>query len=112
MQQNAIKFNGGSSLIAGEAVAIYEFVREQVESSRSGLTPLEDAVQEQLSGKPKKKRKKKQSKPSSASPDDVAVTNVGMVGGVEVNLGDVDFNFDEIDSDSDDDSYAGVLKGL
>ena len=110
MQQNAIKFNGGSSLITGEAVAIHDFVQEQIESNRSELSSLEEAVKEQLSGKPKKKKKKKkrQTKSNASGAGSTCATNLGMVSGVEVNLGDLDFKLDDIDSDSDD-SYAGVL---
>eukprot|EP00934_Nitzschia_sp_Nitz4_P004104 Nitzschia sp. Nitz4//scaffold390_size11914//842//8150//NITZ4_009014-RA/size11914-snap-gene-0.14-mRNA-1//-1//CDS//3329550186//4094//frame0 len=92
MKSNAIKFNGAGTLIAEEGCAIYDIVKEKVAESRAELTHLEEAVQEQMSGKPKKKKKK--GSPKSAS------TNVGF--SVDAaGLDDIDFNLDDIDSDSE-----------
>ena len=97
MKSNAVKFNGLNSAIALEAIAIYDFVRDQVESSRDELTALEEAVKEQMSGKPKKKKKQGGSKKSSGA------SNMASVGGVDVNLGDLSQQMLEgINSDSDE----------
>jgi exopolyphosphatase/pppGpp-phosphohydrolase len=95
-------------MIADEAVAIYEAVKEQVDANQTELKGMEEAVKEQLSGKPKKKKKKKKiaSKKGSAASGDGGT--MGTVGGVEVNLGDLDFKFDDIGSDSDG-SGGGLL---
>lgn len=104
MKTNAIKFNGQASPITQEAIAIFEYVRDQIESSRSEFLQLEVDVQEQMSGKPKKKKKLGTKKSSASS------SNIGMVGGVQVNLGNLKFDgMDAIDSDSDD-SFSGLLK--
>lgn len=103
MKNNAVKFNGNASPISDEGIAIYEAVKSEISANQSELKTMEEAVKEQLSGKPKKKRKKKGlvSKKASSTPSG---TNMGMVGGVEVNLGDLSQNMtlDDIDSDSDD----------
>lgn len=67
---------------------------------------MEEAVKEQLSGKPKKKKKKKKAggKKGSAAASDGGT--MGLVGGVEVNLGDVASLYD-VGSDDDDDSATG-----
>jgi hypothetical protein len=99
------RITGIGSLIADEAVAIYEAVKEQVEACRTELNGMEEAVKEQLSGKPKKKKKKKKAggkKGSAASEGG----NMRLVAGVEVNLGDVASLYD-VGSDDDDDSAAG-----
>jgi transcription initiation factor TFIID subunit 1 len=57
MKSNATKFNGPANLITQEAVAIYEFVRDQVESFRPELRELEEQVDELMNAKPKKKLK-------------------------------------------------------
>ena len=102
MKSNAIKFNTESSPIAREASAIYDYVRDQVEANRSELSALEEAVQEQMSGKPKKKKKAGSKKLSG---------NTASVGGVSVNLGDLpkSMKFDDIDFDNSDDSMSGLL---
>jgi hypothetical protein len=99
MKSNAIKFNGQANPISQEAVSIHDFVRDQVESKRAELSALEEAVSEQMSTKPKKKRKTGTTKKSA----NAASGTVASVGGVSVNLGDVS-HFDGIDSDSDSDS--------
>jgi hypothetical protein len=96
MKNNAVKFNGPVDLIAVEAVAIYEFVRDQIESQRAELSELEEAVKEQMEGKPKKKKKGMEGKKSKGSHGSVA-----RIGGVDVMLGDVS-HFHGGDSDSDD----------
>ena len=93
MKSNAIKFNGAGALISEEASAIYQVVKDKVEESRAELTHLEEAVQEQMSGKPKK-RSKKGSKGGSTP-------GSGFTGSGS-DIMDIDFNFDGIsDSDSD-----------
>jgi hypothetical protein len=98
---------GTGTLIADEAVAIYEAVKEQVEACRTELNGMEEAVKEQLSGKPKKKKKKKKlGKKGAAAAGGGGTT--GLVGGVEVNLGDVASLYDlGSDDDDDDDSIGG-----
>jgi hypothetical protein len=96
---------GSGTLIADEGVAIYEAVREQVEANQTELKGMEEAVKEQLGGKPKKKKKKKKTAGKKGSSDG----NTGLVGDVDVNLGDLDFNFSDVDSDSDDGGSAGLL---
>jgi transcription initiation factor TFIID subunit 1 len=88
MKSNAIKFNGPGAIISEEAATIYDQVKEKVEESRAELTHLEEAVDEQLNTKPKKRRKK-------GSPK-------GSGGGFGSDIMDIDFNFDGMsDSDSD-----------
>lgn len=100
MKSNAVKFNGEGSPIAQEAISIYDYVRDQVDSSRDELNSLEEAVKELMSGKPKKKKKKGLSKSHAAA----GGSNVASFGGVSVNLGDLSqsIHFDGIDSDSDE----------
>ena len=101
MKNNAVKFNGPASPIAAEAVAIYDFVRDQVESHRADLMDLEEAVKEQMEGKPKKKRKSNDEKKSIKS-------TTATFGGVNINLGDLSSHLHGVDSDSDE-SFAGLL---
>ena len=109
MKSNAIKFNGPENPIAKESVAIYDYVRDQIESNRQELSALEEAAKEQLSGKPKKKKKAGASKKSV----NAASGNVAKVGGVSVNLGDLSksMQFDGVDSDSDE-SFSGLLNQI
>jgi hypothetical protein len=101
MKNNAIKFNGQASSIAQEAISIFDFVKDTIESQRTELTELEAAVEDQMGGKPKKK-KKRNAKKNAAS------ANMASVG-VNVNLG---LQLDGIDSDSDsDDSFSAGLLG-
>ena len=95
--------SGNGSLIADEAVAIHEAVKEQVEACRTELNGMEEAVKEQLSGKPKKKKKKKRTTGKKGSSAASESGTIGLVGGVEVNLGDVAGLYD-VGSDDDDDS--------
>jgi len=104
MRSNATKFNGQASPITIEAIAIYDFVRDQIDANREDFRQLERDVQEQMSGKPRKKKKQGGTKKSSA-----ASSNIGMVNGVQVNLGNLKFDgMDGIESDSDD-SFSGLL---
>lgn len=80
MKSNAIKFNTEASPIAQEAIAIYDFIRDQVQACRAELTKLEEAVEDQMSGKSKKKRK---------FTDDADSGAVAQIDGVAVNLGDL-----------------------
>jgi hypothetical protein len=105
MKNNAVKFNGPASPIAAEAIAIYELVRDQIESHRSELSELEESVKEQMGGKPKKRKllegkKKKLGRGNTAS-----------LGGLNVNLGDLSSHFHGDDSDSDD-SCGGLLDDM
>ncbi|CAB9522936.1 Transcription initiation factor TFIID subunit 1 [Seminavis robusta] len=107
MKNNAIKFNGAGTLIADEAVAMHDAVREQVDASRSELTGMEEAVKEQLSGKPKKKKKKKKAGSKKAAEESEEGT-MGLIGGVEVNLGDLG-NLGLGELGSDDEASAADL---
>jgi hypothetical protein len=95
---------GSGTMIAEEGAEIYQVVKDKIDESRSEFSHLEEAVVEQMSGKPKKKKKKTANRASSSG------VNMGMVGGVAVNLGELptNYNMDNIsDSDSgdDDDSF-------
>ena len=93
MKSNAIKFNGVGAIISEEGSAIYQIVKERVEENRAELTHLEEAVHEQMSGKPSK-RKKKGSPKGGAS--------AGGFAGSGSEIMDFDWNFDGLsDSDSD-----------
>jgi hypothetical protein len=100
MKTNAIKFNGQVSPIAQEAVAIHEYIRDQVDSCRSELTALEEQVDELMNAKPKKKNKHGATMNLGTS----SGSNLASVGGISVNLGDLSKNmaFDGVDSDSDE----------
>ncbi len=94
MKSNAIKFNGAGALISEEAIAIYQIVKDKVDESRAELTHLEEAVQEQMSGKPKKRKNKGSSKGGGTPGSGFAGSGSEIM--------DLDFNFDGIsDSDSD-----------
>jgi hypothetical protein len=97
MKTNAIKFNGPTNPIALEAVAIYDYVKNQIESIRDELTALEEEVDEIMSGKPvNKKLKTGKSKKSST------IRNMANIGGMSIELGDlsrVGGGSDESDSD-------------
>ena len=95
MKNNAIKFNTAASPIAQEAIAIHEFVRDQVQASRSELTKLEEQVEDQMGGK-KKKRK-----------DTGAATPSISIEGVNVNLGDLK-GYDSGSGD-DDEVFTGTI---
>lgn len=103
MKSNAIKFNGPGNQIAQEGVHIYDFVRDQIQASRSELTKLEQAVEDQMNTKPKAKRKGKGagSKKKSGTTANVA--------GVTINLGDVQGFEDDSDSGEDDETFLGSL---
>jgi len=108
MKNNAVKFNGPASPISLEAIAILDYVRDQVQSQRDELTALETAVDELMNAKPKSKKKSGASKKKESSS---ALSNVASVGGVAVNLGDLSksMHFDGADSDSDDSFGANLL---
>jgi hypothetical protein len=98
MKNNAVKFNSQASPIALEAIAMAEYVRDQVESHREEISALEEAVRDQMTAKPKKRAMKGWSSKKSSSDQ---TTNVG---GVDVNLGDLSksMNLGNGGSDSDD----------
>ena len=83
MKNNAIKFNGQESPIAQEAISIYDYVKDKIESNRSELTSLEQQVEDQMSGIPKRKKKSGTKKFTVAG----ATSSVANVYGVSVNLG-------------------------
>ena len=90
---------GSGSLIAEEGAAIYQMVKGKIEECRAEFAHLEEAVKEQMSGKPKKKKKKGgPGKSSSPSPS----KSSSMGDGVADYLGSFpeNFNIDDIDSDS------------
>jgi hypothetical protein len=98
MKANAIKFNGPTNPIALEAVAIYDYVKNQIESIRDELTSLEEEVNEIMSGKPVHK-KVKTGKPKKSNN---AGRNIASIGGMAIDLGDlsrVGGGSDESDSD-------------
>lgn len=98
-------------LLNPPGVAIYEAVREQVDACQTELKGMEEAVKEQLSGKPKKKKKKKKSTGKKAAAAAAAAATASMLGDVELHLGNVDemeFNLDDIPTDDEDDA-AGLL---
>lgn len=96
---NAVKFNGPESQIALEAVAIYNFVKDQVEASRKELAALEEAVSDIMDGKPKKKKSKTTGK-NKKKPG--RGTKAGT-SGFAVNLGDLPAQFNTAGSDSGSD---------
>lgn len=98
MKNNAIKFNGEASPIAQEAIAIHEFVRDQVQACRTELTKLEEQVEDQMGGKSKKKRK---------DMDLSASGTVARIEGVPVNLGDLK-GYDSGSGD-DDEVFTGTI---
>jgi hypothetical protein len=88
---------GTGSLIAEEGAAIYEVVKDKLDESRAEFSHLEEAVEEQMSTKPKKRRKKSAGKASSPAS---SAANMGMaeyLGGLPDN-----FNIEDLGSDSDD----------
>jgi Bromodomain len=101
MRKNAVKFNGATSPIAQEAVAIYDFVNSQIEANRQEFTELEEAVSDMYSGKPKKKKAKTTAGSTSAPKVEVASTNIANIDGVAVNLGDLENYGSDDDSQSD-----------
>jgi hypothetical protein len=98
MKANAIKFNGPASTIAMDAIAIYDDVKNQIESIRDELTALEEEVDEIMSGKTTNKKLK-----ISKSKKSVAGTgrNMANIGGISVDLGDLS-RLGSDDSDSED----------
>lgn len=92
MRANAIKFNGAGTPVAEESVQIFEFVKSQIEESRGELADLEEAVQEQLSTKPKKKTKSR------------AASKANSMGESGTGSGDTwaDIDFDNLLSDDSD----------
>ena len=87
MKSNASKFNGPQNPIAIEAAAIYDFVKHQVDSIRSELTPLEGAVEDVFSGQGKKKKLKK-TKTKTKKPKS-SLGGTAKVDGISVNIGDL-----------------------
>jgi hypothetical protein len=126
MKNNAIKFNGAGHNLAIEAVAIYDFVLNTIESNREELTKMEDAVREQMaSGKKRGRTPSSRDSPfsqvsESLSQDGPPSLSLGSVAnvvldGIEttVNLGNIEmnaFNFDDISDDSGDDSMVLAIK--
>ena len=100
MKANAVKFNGPANAIALEAVAIYDFVKNQIESSRGELTALEEEVDEIMSGKAASKKIKIGKSKKSLSGN---ARNIANIGGMSVELGDISrLGEGSDDSDSDD----------
>ena len=101
MKANAIKFNGPTNPIALEAVAIFDFVKNQIESIRGELTPLEEEVDEIMSGKAaSKKLKSGKGKKSSGN-----TRNIANIGGMAVELGDISRLGEGSDYSDSEDSY-------
>lgn len=102
MKGNAIKFNGPANAIALEAAAIYDFVKNQIESIRVELTPLEEEVDEIMSGKAAgKKLKGGKSKKISSG----AARNVANIGGMSIELGNLSRLGEGSDYSDSDDSF-------
>lgn len=83
-------------MIAEEGAAIYEVVKDKLDESRAEFSHLEEAVEEQMSTKPKKRRKSGGNASSPAS----SAANMGVaeyLGGLPDN-----FNIEDLGSDSDD----------
>ena len=112
-KNNAIKFNGAESGLAKEAASIYDYVKSVINDNRAEFDAMEEAVDDQMSGKKKKKTKAASSKQSegagtgggSGKMADIVLDGVKT----SVDVGDLDnFNFDA-ESDSDDDDVIGKL---
>jgi transcription initiation factor TFIID subunit 1 len=103
MKANAIKFNGPTNGIALEAIAIYDFVKNQIESIRGELTALEEEVEEIMSGKAASKKVKsgKSKKTSSVG----TTRNVAHIGGMAVELGDISQLGEGSDYSDSEDSF-------
>jgi hypothetical protein len=81
--------------LSKEAVAIYEFVKSEINDNRAELEAMVEAVENQLNNKkPRKGGKAKAPKPGGA--------NV-MVDGVPLHLGDLPKDFVMLGPDSDSD---------
>lgn len=104
MKNNAIKFNGESHPVAVEAIAIHEFVRDQLEVNQSELSQLEEAVAAQMDTTKNKIAGKK-----SKGGSDKKVSLSGTVAGSpELHLGDIgEFMLDDSDSGEDDEIPVG-----
>jgi Bromodomain len=112
MKTNAVKFNGAQNQIAEEAIEIHKFVRDQVEASRSEFSPLEEEVEELMSGKANKHQKAGKKKVKGIKLKAGRSSSSGGSGGNEkmggINIGDIsqslmDDNGDGSDTDTDDD---------
>jgi hypothetical protein len=104
MKRNAVKFNGPQNAIAEESLAIYDYVKGQVEANRKEFGPLEEEIVDIWNGKPKIKQKKGKSKKSKSN---ASGSNVASIDGVSVDLGDISSRFGGSDSDSDE-SYGDL----
>lgn len=105
MKRNAINFNGKDSKLGSDATDIYEFVKTTIEQNRDEFDQMEEAVEDQINGRKKKKLKSAAKGKISASKAPVMNTANIVVDGVEtqVNLGtNLPFGFGGDDSDSDD----------
>lgn len=102
MKRNAINYNTKGNPIAVEATDIYEFVKTTIEQNQEEFDQMEQAVEDQMSGR-RKTKKPKGAKAKSEKAPTMNTANI-VVDGVEtqVNLGtNLSFGFDG-DSDSDD----------
>lgn len=96
-------------------MSIYDYVKSIINDNRAEFDAMEEAVDDQMSGKKKKKKKKTK---ASSKQSEAAGTGGGsgkmadiVLDGVKtsVDVGDLDnFNFDA-ESDSDDDDVMGKL---
>eukprot|EP00536_Pseudo-nitzschia_multiseries_P002842 jgi/Psemu1/322735/estExt_fgenesh1_pg.C_390042 len=94
VKTNAIKFNGASALLAEEAIAIYDMVKNLIDESRAELSLLEEAVADQMSTQP---NKKKTTRKKSATATTVSSGDGGVLAGLSGNI-NLDFEFSD-DSD-------------
>ena len=95
-------------------MSIYDYVKSVVNDNRAEFDAMEEAVDDQMSGKKKKKKKtkasSKQSEAAGAGGGSGKMADVVLDGvKTSVDVGDLDnFNFDA-ESDSDDDDVIGKL---
>jgi len=104
MKNNAIKFNEQSSPIAQEAIAIYELVKDKIESQRAELKELEAAVDDQMGGKPKKKKKGGPTSTKSSA----SVTSAGNMASLGEDLRQNSMPLEGGETDSDE-SFSNLL---
>jgi hypothetical protein len=106
MKNNAAKFNGPLNQITLEADDIFNFVKNQVEASRSEFNPLEEEVEELMSGKLTKQQKGKKKKNVLVKSKKSNSSTSSPPGKLANMIGDVDQDILHPEGgDSDTDSY-------
>lgn len=93
-------------------MSIYDYVKSIINDNRAEFDAMEEAVDDQMSGKKKKKTKasSKQSEAAGTGGGSGKMADIVLDGvKTSVDVGDLDnFNFDA-ESDSDDDDVMGKL---